>query len=1199
MKRPINRVFFIPKPSSGFFALALLLTLVCSFFSNSFAQTITTKYSTPAEAIDTEKQDNAPLPPTETIASPTEDAKKPITRAINAKATLRKKYARIILPLNKDNSAIITAGDQKITYKFASPITVFNATDIVKKLGGIVRSITSSSDNLQLTISLSVSDYRTREFIGGSMVGVDIIPLDLEKPFISDDNDASQSTTETQEDEKPKNLLEISRFSIMGGTGLSFPFNSPVSAAAYGRYDKIWLFFDKPFTFTHSTIQGIKYIKKVTQKQYDGYTTLIIHLNSGYTATQLPSLTADMSRNYNFIDLQMRRDENTWKLHIINTQKSNAELGAVKSAVEIFTGEIHDKMKKEGEPLKRKITLNVQSTEQMISFIDPNIGDEIFILPLYTEYGVKTQRSFIDLNIYKSPQGIIIKKLSDHVQISHSNQKIDILSSEKLNISPELFSEEDDENYIRKNIKRAKISSLSNSSILPFKLALEEKAKLKEDSIDEPINPEEDTPFSFDEKKRFYMDEIAKIDEEGSVAELQTTTEDERKYIIQSYKNKKSIIRLELAKLYFSEKLYAEALGMINDNRTQNKSFAHASQESDAIGAASNYLLERYTDAYVDFKKLADESTEDDENLSEFLFWQWASLYQRSLIYIDTEKHEIPTSYVDIFSRFMRHYPTELKYHFGMIALEDRFSFKDTTTIDGIFTILGVDGQEDNIPKAYRNDLLYYKGLLAETEEKTAEAESIWTELSKDIDDRRNRARAQFSLTRLQLLNGKISVDEAVHQFNKTSVVWRGDMFEFTLLKLIGQLYIKNGDYLKGLRAWHLLVKVFPQSKESIYIAGMMKKYFVKLFDKGLAYELEPFDALALFFEFRELTPIGDKGDSIIQQLVEHFINTDLLDNATAILYHQVKFRITGKARDKLALKLARLQLKNKKSRAALEALDFIDLTDAPTSLKDTVLYIKARAFLDQKKEQKVYDLLQSDFTSKAQDLRLDIFWKHQNWFGIIDIVEPRLSSYQESAPGNLKTQELQDIIRLSVAYAAQDRTDALQNLEETFGQRIGRKTMENVFGFVTSDTKEIDHTDYDNTVQLNQIESFVNDYVYWPKKDWKNVIAVLSPKVATYSSPYSREQSQTIVKLGIAYSQLLGTDKTLERDFNNFLRVYSKEVTVNRDTIHTLSVFDDVYLPMEHDAIFDQKISMKDLTTLVQNYQSVKKISDLNAFYR
>ena len=77
----------------------------------------------------------------------------------------------------------------------------------------------------------------------------------------------------------------------------------------------------------------------------------------------------------------------------------------------------------------------------------------------------------------------------------------------------------------------------------------------------------------------------------------------------------------------------------------------------------------------------------------------------------------------------------------------------------------------------------------------------------------------------------------------------------------------------------------------------------------------------SLFYDFRELTPIGRRGDEMIRRLADRLVSVDLLDQAAELLQHQVDHRLQGAARAQVATRLAVIYLMNRKPDRALAVL--------------------------------------------------------------------------------------------------------------------------------------------------------------------------------------------------------------------------------------------------------------------------------------
>src|SRR5258708_8207037 len=95
---------------------------------------------------------------------------------------------------------------------------------------------------------------------------------------------------------------------------------------------------------------------------------------------------------------------------------------------------------------------------------------------------------------------------------------------------------------------------------------------------------------------------------------------------------------------------------------------------------------------------------------------------------------------------------------------------------------------------------------------------------------------------------------------------------------------------------------------------------FAQLFLSPRGDDLPAVDALGIFYESRELTPIGRRGDEMIRHLADRLVAVDLLDQASELLQYQVDKRLEGAARAQVAARLAMDYLTNRKPDRAIGA---------------------------------------------------------------------------------------------------------------------------------------------------------------------------------------------------------------------------------------------------------------------------------------
>ncbi len=162
---------------------------------------------------------------------------------------------------------------------------------------------------------------------------------------------------------------------------------------------------------------------------------------------------------------------------------------------------------------------------------------------------------------------------------------------------------------------------------------------------------------------------------------------------------------------------------------------------------------------------------------------------------------------------------------------------------------------------------------------------------------------------------------DMIHELETLTTVWRGDETEVEGLKLLAHLYTEDSRYRDAFHVMRTAMMAHPNSDHTRKIQDEAAVTFDSLFLAGKGDALPPVEALGLFYDFRELTPIGRRGDEMIRRLADRLVAVDLLDQAAELLQHQVDHRLQGAARAQVATRLAIIYLMNRKPDRALATL--------------------------------------------------------------------------------------------------------------------------------------------------------------------------------------------------------------------------------------------------------------------------------------
>jgi tetratricopeptide (TPR) repeat protein len=293
--------------------------------------------------------------------------------------------------------------------------------------------------------------------------------------------------------------------------------------------------------------------------------------------------------------------------------------------------------------------------------------------------------------------------------------------------------------------------------------------------------------------------------------------------------------------------------------------------------------------------------------------------------------------------------------------------------------------------------------------------------MAVDSADRAAAAEGKLLEIALRQKRDEISPADAMHELETLSVMWRGDGIEVKALVMMARLYSDAGRYGESLAADRTATRLQPNSEVSRQGQDESAALFAQLFLGSKGDDLPPVDALGLFYEYRELTPIGRRGDEMIRRLADRLVAVDLLDQASELLQYQVDHRLEGAARAQVAARLAMVYLTNHKPDRAIAALRTTRIADLAGELRQQRLLLEARAQSDIGRHDLALDIISNIGGREAIRLRSDIYWASRRWREASEQIELYYADrWRDFKP--LNPVEKGDVIRALVGYAlAQD----------------------------------------------------------------------------------------------------------------------------------------------------------------------------------
>ena len=276
-------------------------------------------------------------------------------------------------------------------------------------------------------------------------------------------------------------------------------------------------------------------------------------------------------------------------------------------------------------------------------------------------------------------------------------------------------------------------------------------------------------------------------------------------------------------------------------------------------------------------------------------------------------------------------------------------------------------------------------------------------------------APAQLHATQIKFEQGKITPAQAASALDGLRYRWRGDATELDTIRELGQIYISLGRYREALEALRSAGQRLPDLPQAVQLQADLNSAFRTLFLDGQADGLQPIQALALFYDFKELTPVGADGDQMVRRLARRLVDVDLLSQAADLLKYQAEHRLDGVPRAEVATDLATIQLMNRQPEAALDALNSSRTTILPTALSVQRRLIESRAWLGLGQYDHALEILENDRSGDADAVRAEVQWKKHDWSGASALLERRLGDRWKN-PAPLSGEEEASLLRAGVA---------------------------------------------------------------------------------------------------------------------------------------------------------------------------------------
>ncbi|HWU55329.1 MAG TPA: hypothetical protein VN175_07495 [Rhizomicrobium sp.] len=517
--------------------------------------------------------------------------------------------------------------------------------------------------------------------------------------------------------------------------------------------------------------------------------------------------------------------------------------------------------------------------------------------------------------------------------------------------------------------------------------------------------------------------------------------------------------RLALARFYLANGFGAEALGLLNLLQAKDPALAGDAQLT-TMRAVAEYMMGRYRDARND---LIGPGFDSDRHAA---FW-------RGLIEARMENWKDAHAHLEQAGPVMGRYSESWQ---ATAVLADADAALGLGRLDLADAALHRMPKDLDEKQALAAELVQARVLAGEN--RFAAATPHFATVEKGGDERL-AAQAIFYHTTAALNAGAITQNQAIEQLEKLRFRWRGDGLELKTLRKLASLYFGGNKWREGLKILRVANQSFQGEDAGRIAQDDMRGAFVNLFLKGGADKMKPVDALALFYDNLDLTPIGADGDEMIRRMADRLVAVDLLGPAANLLAYQVDKRLNGIAKAQVATRLAAVYLMDHKADKAVAAIRDSQISGLPDDEMHRRMLLEARAFAALKQWDNALDLIAVDQSDDTKRLRADIYWESGNWALAGQKAEEMLGNrWNDASP--LSDVERSQILRTAVAYSLANDEASLARVRDHFAPKMKGTPDANLFQVLAADIDQHGLAFRDAAARiasLDTLEAFMKDF--------------------------------------------------------------------------------------------------------------------------
>ncbi len=582
------------------------------------------------------------------------------------------------------------------------------------------------------------------------------------------------------------------------------------------------------------------------------------------------------------------------------------------------------------------LLLEATNPGAVINLTDPTIGDRLQVAPLRDAgLGVAEQAVWPEFKLLPSYQGIVVAPLADNVSVEPLPNGVVVTTAPIA--KPQIATAE---------------PGIAKPSETPATPAAKPEQSAAQAGTNTPANPVAVAGL-FDLPAWRQGGQATFVKDHDALEEA----------ITRASPGERNAARLQLAEFLFANGLVPEAAGMLD------------------IVAGDHGSLPIENKALLTLRAAADALKGDDESAGKLLADPQvgnspeASMFRGVVAADKGDAAAAAKAFIEPLPE-LKNYPKSLRTDLSLVIAKALIEGGNPMQAQAFTDVIRKDS-----PNAETTDrVAYLEGLRQLKMGQKDAAFQTWAGL-KESTVEEVRADSQYAVIMEKLRSKQMTSAEAIGPLEELRFLARGGNFEFNLLRVLGESYLAAAQPRKGLMTLRQAVTNFPDRADTKTVAQEMSDAFQHLYLEGGADALSPLTAVALYDEFRELTPSGAAGDRMIAALADRLVKVDLLDGAAKLLDGQVKHRLSGIDKARAGARLAAVQLLNNMPDMAAQALNDSHVSDQlPEDLAALRRRLQSQADFGAGQTLKALDEINGDDSLPARWQRADMLWQLREW---------------------------------------------------------------------------------------------------------------------------------------------------------------------------------------------------------------------------